>query len=122
PRRRAIGTNAIARYAPNYNHRRGAAATRLVSGTARHRANLASWARRTSEELHFSTARGRVAEGLFWPWSVSISCDVPYWRPPSPSQYGRSSGADGLQARFKVLRSTLWRLSELVSVGATRYT
>ena len=31
---------------------------------------LGNWARRASEELHFSTARGRVAEGLFWPWRV----------------------------------------------------
>jgi hypothetical protein len=46
---------------------------------------------------------GRAAEGLFWPRSVLISCDAPYWRPPSRSQYGHPTvqlEADGLHARF----------------------
>jgi hypothetical protein len=45
---------------------------------------LANWLRRASEEPHFSTAPNRLVEALFLLWSVSMSSDVPYWRPPTP--------------------------------------
>src|ERR1700676_450145 len=54
---------------------------------------LASSLRRASEEPHSSTALNRLVEALFLPWSVSMSSDAPYWRPPTPrGQYGRSTG------------------------------
>src|SRR2546428_4170741 len=54
---------------------------------------LASSLRRASEEPHSSTALNRLVEALFLPWSVSMSSDAPYWRPPAPrGQYGRSTG------------------------------
>src|SRR5216683_4459153 len=45
---------------------------------------LANWLRRVSEEPHSSTAPSRLVEALLLPWSVSMSSDVPYWRPPTP--------------------------------------
>src|SRR5258705_971538 len=45
---------------------------------------LANWLRRVSEEPHSSTAPNRLAEALLLPWSVSMSSDEPYWRPPTP--------------------------------------
>src|SRR5258708_38623392 len=45
---------------------------------------LASSLRRASEEQHSSTALNRLGEALFLPWSVSMSSDEPYWRPPTP--------------------------------------
>src|SRR2546427_10603232 len=52
---------------------------------------LANWPRRASEEPHSSTAPNRLVEAYFLPWSVSMSCDAPYWRPPSRgAQYGPS--------------------------------
>src|ERR1017187_579334 len=54
---------------------------------------LASSPRRASEEPRSSTALNRLVEALFLPWSVSMSSDAPYWRPPTPrGQYGRSVG------------------------------
>jgi hypothetical protein len=48
---------------------------------------------RASGEPHSSTALNRLVEALFLPWSVSMSSDAPYWRPPTPrGQYGRSTG------------------------------
>src|ERR1035438_6836553 len=44
-----------------------------------------------SEELRSSTAPSRAAEVLFWPWSVAMSSDVPYWRPPKPQSVDRKS-------------------------------
>ena len=29
-------------------------------------------------------ALSRLVEALFLPWSVSMSSDAPYWRPPTP--------------------------------------
>jgi hypothetical protein len=45
---------------------------------------LANWLHRVSEEPHSSTAPNRLAEALLLPWSVSMSSDEPYWRPPTP--------------------------------------
>jgi hypothetical protein len=45
---------------------------------------LASSLRRASGEPHSSTAPNRLVEALFLPWSVSMSSDAPYWRPPTP--------------------------------------
>src|ERR1700687_4945354 len=45
---------------------------------------LANWLRRVSEEPHSSPAPSRLAEALLLPWSVSMSSDEPYWRPPTP--------------------------------------
>src|ERR1700758_4403745 len=45
---------------------------------------LANWLRRVSEEPHSSAAPNRLAEALLLPWSVSMSSDEPYWRPPTP--------------------------------------
>src|ERR1700730_7503437 len=54
---------------------------------------LANWPRRASEEPHSSTAPNRLVEAYFLPWSVSLSSDAPYWRPPSrDAQYGLSVG------------------------------
>src|SRR5882762_7781569 len=44
---------------------------------------LANWPRRASEEPHSSTAPSRLVEAYFLFWSVSMSSDAPYWRPPS---------------------------------------
>src|SRR5947208_151005 len=44
---------------------------------------LANWPRRASEEPHSSTAPNRLVEAYFLSWSVSMSSDAPYWRPPS---------------------------------------
>src|SRR5260370_16105986 len=58
---------------------------------------LANWPRRASAEPHSSTAPNRLVEAYFLPWSVSLSSDAPYWRPPSrDAQYGLSVGIDGL--------------------------
>src|ERR1035437_3276766 len=54
---------------------------------------LANWPLRASEELHSSTAPNRLVEAFFLPWSVSMSSDAPYWRPPSrEGEYGLSAG------------------------------
>src|ERR1700726_4884279 len=54
---------------------------------------LANWPRRASEEPHSSTAPNRLVEAYFLLWSVSLSSDAPYWRPPSrDAQYGLSVG------------------------------
>jgi hypothetical protein len=53
---------------------------------------LANWLRREIEEPHSSIVPNLRVEGLFLPWSVSMSSDVPYRRPPTPRQYGCSFG------------------------------
>src|ERR1700736_2293049 len=81
---------------------------------------LANWPLRANEELHSSTVPSRAAEGLFWPWRVSISSDLPYWRPPRPrSVWSFHLEANGLEARFWItfrlsrqyvqIRSEAWR-------------
>src|SRR6266404_8168877 len=65
---------------------------------------LASSLRRASGEPHSATALNRLVEALFLPWSVSMSSDAPYWRPPTPlGQYVVQQETYGLQARFRIL-------------------
>src|ERR1700680_3083153 len=62
---------------------------------------LASSLRRASGVPHSSTALNPLVEALFLPWSVSMSSDAPYWRPPTPlGQYGRSTRNLWSRARF----------------------
>src|SRR5580692_10669076 len=47
-------------------------------------------------------------EALFLPWSVSMSSDAPYWRPPTPrGQYGGAVGrmvSKPVSANFRIAR------------------
>src|SRR5438105_8639750 len=71
---------------------------------------LASSLRRASEEQHSSTALNRLGEALFLPWSVSMSSDEPYWRPPTPrSVWSFSWRLYGLEARFWTVRRNVGR-------------
>ena len=46
------------------------------------------------------TAPNPLVEAYFLPWSVSLSSDAPYWRPPSRALSVVFSRSDGLEARF----------------------
>src|SRR5881396_4371567 len=69
---------------------------------------LANWPRRASEEPHSSTAPNRLVEAYFLSWSVSMSSDAPYWRPPSRA-LSMVFQTYGLEARFWTVRRNVGR-------------
>src|ERR1700756_3880528 len=86
---------------------------------------LANWLRRVSEEPHSSTAPNRLAEALLLPWSVSMSSDEPYWRPPTPrsvwSFSWRLMGSNAVSGQLPVGRQTKSDslLSQIGMLGGT---
>jgi len=71
---------------------------------------LGNWPLRASEGPHSSTALGRVAEVLFWPWNVSMSLPICHTGglPRRRHMVGQLE-ADGLEARFWIVSG--YRLS-----------
>jgi len=61
---------------------------------------LASSLRQASGEPHSSTVLNRLVEALVLPWSVSMSSDAPYWRPPSRASMVVELEANVLEERF----------------------
>src|SRR5258708_18321566 len=77
---------------------------------------LANWPRRASEEPHSSTAPNRLVEAYFLSWSVSMSSDAPYWRPPSRA-LSMVFQTYGLEARFWITSG--WPTTQELSHGSS---
>src|SRR6266436_3010560 len=67
-------------------------------------------------DAHSSTAPNRLVEAYFLSWSVSMSSDAPYWRPPSRA-LSMVFQTYGLEARLWMISDCRTNTQNRISVG-----